>query len=422
MYNEENSPNINNNLSIDWALGFTQDSATFSQDQANNNQPIELFDFTNNHPFIEWNTCITQNDENQINNNLSLEWTTCFTQDQPNTSLLNINDEEITQHCEKQINTLQQQYDAKSVKEDKHQVSLASRRRKRCKTCEGCKTPYINTKQRYCRQENYDVVLKNLNDSEKMGSDYLNELKNYIHCRDISDEKRGNKLLHEQKKTERGEIKFPENEDTYVLPSKINDQAIYSSRSLTELIKKALKLSSKACTNCQQKHAKCSGSAMCKRCTLHNLEFTFIESVKKRGPKTDGRASALTLSGCLHQQSVIVDDVTLYSDFYDPEQVYVLCNFENFFDGTSMLCFMITNPVQGHTLTLSLSGYPQLQSDNTDDVTLYSDSYEEKSPMPFSNGYTMENNNFTDNAYNNNIFFLYDDLFPDNNFIPSFHN
>ncbi|CAG8818239.1 15165_t:CDS:1, partial [Gigaspora margarita] len=155
---------------------------------------------------------------------------------------------------------------------------------------------------------------------------------------------------------------------------------------------------------------------MCKRCTLHNLECTFIESVKKRGPKTDGkysvqvyvpngsendfnrismlssvipspeqgRASTLSLSGCLQQQSVIVDDVTLYSDFYDPEQVYVLSNFENFFDGTSMLCFMIPNPAQGHALTLSLSGYPQQQSDNTDNVTLYSDSYEEKSPMLFS--------------------------------------
>ncbi|CAG8819581.1 18351_t:CDS:1, partial [Gigaspora margarita] len=218
-----------------------------------------------------------------------------------------------------------------------------------------------------------------------------------------------------------------------------------------------------ACTNCQKKHAKCSGGAMCKRCALRNLECTFVDSGKKRGPKTDGKysvqvyvpngfendfdrismlssvipnpvqdcASTLSLSGCLQQQSVNVDDFTLY---YDPEQVYVLNNFENFFDGTSMLYPMIPNPVQGHASTLFLSGYPQQQSDNVDDVTLYSDSNEEKltnasqKVSPFScqehidTGYTMQNNNLTDNTYNNNTFILYDDLFSDNNFIPSFRN
>ncbi|KAF0532981.1 hypothetical protein F8M41_010836 [Gigaspora margarita] len=219
----------------------------------------------------------------------------------------------------------------------------------------------------------------------------------------------------------------------------------------------------RACTNCQQKHAKCSGGTMCKRCTLRNLECTFIDSGKKRGPKTDGKysvqvyvpnssendfdgisvlpsvipnpvqghASTLSQSGCPQQQPVIFDDVTLYSNFYDPEQVYILNNFENDFDGTYMLYSMIPNPVQGHASTLSLSGYPQQQSDNADDVTLYSDSYEEKitntsqkvGPFTYQahidTGYTMENNNLTDNIYNNNI---YDDLFFDNNFIPSFHN
>ncbi|CAG8717662.1 19795_t:CDS:1, partial [Gigaspora rosea] len=161
-----------------------------------------------------------------------------------------------------------------------------------------------------------------------------------------------------------------------------------------------------ACTNCQQKHAKCSGGAICKRCTLRNLECTFIDSGKKRGPKTDGKysvqvyvsngfengfdgissvipnsvqghASILSLSGCLQQQPVNVDDFTLYSDFYEPEQVYILNNFENDFDETSML-YSSPSPVQGHASTLSLSGYPQQQSDNVYDVTLYSDSYEEK--------------------------------------------
>ncbi|CAG8438508.1 185_t:CDS:1 [Scutellospora calospora] len=44
----------------------------------------------------------------------------------------------------------------------------------------------------------------------------------------------------------------------------------------------------KACTNCQQRHVKCSGKATCERCTLYKIECTFIES-KKRGPKTDSR-------------------------------------------------------------------------------------------------------------------------------------
>ncbi|KAF0447471.1 Zn2-C6 fungal-type DNA-binding domain protein [Gigaspora margarita] len=133
----------------------------------------------------------------------------------------------------------------------------------------------------------------------------------------------------------------------------------------------------RACVNCQQKHAKCSGGATCKRCTLRNLECTFIDSGKKRGPKTDGKysvrvyvpngsendfdgismlssvipkpvqghASTLSLSGCFQQQPVNVDDVTFYSDFSDPEQVYILNNFENDIDGTSMPYSMTPNPV-----------------------------------------------------------------------------
>ncbi|KAF0469050.1 hypothetical protein F8M41_025665 [Gigaspora margarita] len=227
----------------------------------------------------------------------------------------------------------------------------------------------------------------------------------------------------------------------------------------------------RACTNCQKKHAKCSGGAKCKRCTLRNLECTFIDSGKKRGPKTDskysvqvyvpngsengfdgiymlssvtskpvqGHASTLSLSGCLQQQPVNVDDVSFYSDFSDLEQVYILNNFENDIDGTSMQYFMIPNPVQGHASILSLSEYPQQQSDNVDDVTLYSESYEETITNDFQNvgpfsyqthidtGYIMQNNNFTDNTSNNNNnnnnnFFLYYDLFSDNFFIPSFRN
>ncbi|CAG8500116.1 10042_t:CDS:1 [Cetraspora pellucida] len=45
----------------------------------------------------------------------------------------------------------------------------------------------------------------------------------------------------------------------------------------------------KACTNCQQKHLKCSGKAVCKHCTLYNLKCIFIDSGKKRGPKKNHR-------------------------------------------------------------------------------------------------------------------------------------
>ncbi|KAF0447477.1 hypothetical protein F8M41_002783 [Gigaspora margarita] len=164
----------------------------------------------------------------------------------------------------------------------------------------------------------------------------------------------------------------------------------------------------RACINCQDKHAKCSGGAACERCTLRNLECTFIGSGKKRGPKTDGKyliqvnvsnssenyidgtsvpssiipnpaqghASTLSLSGYPQQQPDNIDEVILYSEFYDPEQANILNKFENDFNGTSVLPSIIPNPAQGHASTLSLSGYPPQQSDNIEDVTLYSEFYD----------------------------------------------
>ncbi|RIB18430.1 hypothetical protein C2G38_2036914 [Gigaspora rosea] len=94
----------------------------------------------------------------------------------------------------------------------------------------------------------------------------------------------------------------------------------------------------KACTNCQQIHARCSGEATCKRYTQHNLVCTFNESGKKRGPKKNGKHL---------------------------EQVYVFNSPENDFDGTSMLSSVIPNPEQGYTSTLSFpSEYLQRQPDN----------------------------------------------------------
>ncbi|KAF0507671.1 hypothetical protein F8M41_018956 [Gigaspora margarita] len=101
----------------------------------------------------------------------------------------------------------------------------------------------------------------------------------------------------------------------------------------------------RACTNCQQRHAKCSGGAMCKRCTLRNLDCIFIDSGKKRGPKTDDKYSV---------------------------QVYVPNGSENDFDRIRMLSSVIPSSVQGHALTQSLSGCLQQQV-NVDDFTLYSD-------------------------------------------------
>ncbi|CAG8447116.1 4594_t:CDS:1 [Dentiscutata heterogama] len=102
----------------------------------------------------------------------------------------------------------------------------------------------------------------------------------------------------------------------------------------------------RACTNCQKKHTKCSGGVHCERCTLRNLECTFINSGKKRGPKTNGKLL---------------------------EHVYVFNGPENDFNGTSTLSSVILNAIHGHALTLSSSGYP----DNIDEVTLYSNYYED---------------------------------------------
>ncbi|CAG8842846.1 42102_t:CDS:2, partial [Gigaspora margarita] len=135
----------------------------------------------------------------------------------------------------------------------------------------------------------------------------------------------------------------------------------------------------KACTNCQEKHAKCSGRATCKRCTQHNLLCTFIDSGKKRGPKKNGK---------------------------HPEQVYALFDSENDVDEASMLSSDICNS-SASTLSSTL-GYPQ-QPNNTDKFTLYSDSYEklnidtfqEAGPSLYNvcvdNGYVMPSNNLLDN-------------------------
>ncbi|CAG8836674.1 37432_t:CDS:2, partial [Gigaspora margarita] len=332
MYNEESSPNINNNLPTEWTIGFTlQDqtninspniynntfiewSTDFTQvyeDQTNNSlstewsmelaqdqttislpnvynpfiewstgfsqdQIIELStEFTNNNPFMEWNADftqtntsslniynnsiiklsagITQNVEDQTNNNLSIEQTTCFAQDRTNISLHSIYNTEITQHYEAQINDLQH-YDAKSVIEDKHSVSFVSRRKKR-KESERCKK--CNRKRFICDKTSkqckncYEASLRVLS-GNKLIDDFieLTQISYASFTRDSNlefiqgtDNLNGElrDLLH---KARNGRIIFPENKNTNISPIEINDQAIYSSRPLTQLISKALTLQS----------------------------------------------------------------------------------------------------------------------------------------------------------------------------------
>ncbi|CAG8565158.1 9969_t:CDS:2, partial [Dentiscutata heterogama] len=47
----------------------------------------------------------------------------------------------------------------------------------------------------------------------------------------------------------------------------------------------------KACNNCRKKHIKCSEGVTCTYCASHNLQCTYAELVKKRGPKTANRAA-----------------------------------------------------------------------------------------------------------------------------------
>ncbi|KAF0512254.1 Cutinase transcription factor 1 alpha [Gigaspora margarita] len=145
----------------------------------------------------------------------------------------------------------------------------------------------------------------------------------------------------------------------------------------------------KACTNCQQKHAKCTGGAVCKRCTQRNLVCTFSDSGKKRGPKKNGQ---------------------------HPEQVYVLNGLENDFDGTTMLSPVVPNLLQGHTSTLSSPSEYLQQPDNIDELTFYSNFYEKQDIQAFQEAGSFPYQVHTDTGYgmnlidkvyvNNNVFFL----------------
>src|SRR6185437_13493865 len=75
MYNKESTPNINNNLSMEWTVGFIQDQTNINSLNIYNNQTIE------------WFTNFTQGYKEQTNNSLPIEWSIYLTQDQTNISL-----------------------------------------------------------------------------------------------------------------------------------------------------------------------------------------------------------------------------------------------------------------------------------------------------------------------------------------------
>ncbi|CAG8573435.1 28268_t:CDS:1 [Dentiscutata erythropus] len=198
----------------------------------------------------------------------------------------------------------------------------------------------------------------------------------------------------------------------------------------------------KACTNCQKKHAKCTGGAVCKRCTQRNLECTFIDSGKKRGPKKNDKHSEQVYAlngpendfdGTLMLYSdpeneidrtsmlssgpeIEIDEISMLpsgpvNDFdgismlssgpaNDFDETSMLSSSsgneyygtfmlfsgpENEFDGISMLSSVTPNPEQGHTSTLLFSsGNLQRQLDNFDDFALYPDFYVSQELSPFS--------------------------------------
>ncbi|CAG8573462.1 28270_t:CDS:2 [Dentiscutata erythropus] len=178
----------------------------------------------------------------------------------------------------------------------------------------------------------------------------------------------------------------------------------------------------KSCTNCQKKHAKCTGGAVCKRCTQRNLECTFIDSGKKRGPKKNDKHSEQVYA--LNGPENDFDGTSMLSsspenDFYgismlssgpanDFDETSMLSSGsgneydgtfmlssgpENEFDGISMLSSVTPNPEQGHTSTLLFSsGNLQRQLDNFDDFALYPDFYVSQELSPFSYQ-TSDNNN-----------------------------
>ncbi|RIB09290.1 kinase-like domain-containing protein [Gigaspora rosea] len=255
MNNEESSPNTNNNLS---SAGFSQNQSNSNLpiewyiDFTNNNLFMELnADFTN----YQINTSSLKNDENQINTqdqtntsllNIHNEGITQNYEEKINTLQQQYNAElvrsKIIQRCKK-CNYRKAHYDENSNQcKDCYRASLRALSGNKLiddfiestqtfyGKCNSSKLEFIPykqfinieylakggfsvvykatwvdgpisrwnpKKQKYNRKGNYDVVLKILNNSEKIDSNYLNELKNFYHCRKDGNYYRAPDALHQ---------------------------------------------------------------------------------------------------------------------------------------------------------------------------------------------------------------------------------
>ncbi|RIB28183.1 kinase-like domain-containing protein [Gigaspora rosea] len=210
IYNEENTPKVYNNLYMEY-------NANFSQSQTN----ISLLNGYNNSS-KERSENLTLDHENQTNN------------------------AEITQDCEEQINLLQQQYNAKSVEENEHLTSLLEfipyeqftnikylakgefSVIYKAMWVDGPITRWNFKKKNYNRKGNYEVVLKCLNNSEKMDSNCLNELKNFLICKNSHHLANYASTIHQyygitqDPKTNMMVIKFAQNRDLHYFVNKTN--------------------------------------------------------------------------------------------------------------------------------------------------------------------------------------------------------
>ncbi|KAF0507673.1 fungal specific transcription factor [Gigaspora margarita] len=89
-----------------------------------------------------------------------------------------------------------------------------------------------------------------------------------------------------------------------------------------------------ACTNCRQRHAKCSEESTCAYCASHKLTCVYVKSVKKRGPKATNR----TVFEQEHQFGISMPSYFEYGEEPQPIQsgAFLNQNIINFSDTFSL--------------------------------------------------------------------------------------
>ncbi|KAF0507672.1 hypothetical protein F8M41_018957 [Gigaspora margarita] len=85
-----------------------------------------------------------------------------------------------------------------------------------------------------------------------------------------------------------------------------------------------------ACTNCRQRHAKCSEESTCAYCASHNLKCIYVKSVKKRGPKATNRTVNIFESSFEqeHQFGISIPSYFVYGEDPQPIQIGFFLNQE----------------------------------------------------------------------------------------------